>query len=240
MHNAFTITNPFAVTFMEFNSDIPEEARNFFSILSLYTDNPEKMSSFSKSLLDRITYHTQIASTEIAFENLKKMHPSLTESDPFALAYMASNPAIPEEEREILKECFRRTVESEQRTLQRFLAERQGTNSGGNAPLRTPRPQAELSSPETPPFNDFTVNGFATVDSPAKLPTSVSPENHPIPTLILRSGIDQKGGVVGEPLVPYNGSVQISDNYIATSSVITNDNVRGYENSDINVTISDN
>jgi len=27
--------------------------------------------------------------------------------------------------------------------------------------------------------------------SPAKLPTSVSPENHPIPTLILRSGIVQ-------------------------------------------------
>lgn len=170
MHNAFTITNPFAVTFMEFNSDIPEEARDFFSIISLYTDHPEKMSSFSKSLLDRITYHTQISSTEIGFENLKKIHPSFTESDPIALAYMASNPAIPEEDREILKECFRRTVESEQRTLQRFLAEHE---------VQT---------------NDVTVNG----------------------------------------------SVQISDNYIATSSVITNDNVRGYENSDINVTISDN
>jgi hypothetical protein len=155
---------------MEFNSDIPEEARDFFSIISLYTDHPEKMSSFSKSLLDRITYHTQISSTEIGFENLKKIHPSFTESDPIALAYMASNPAIPEEDREILKECFRRTVESEQRTLQRFLAEHE---------VQT---------------NDVTVNG----------------------------------------------SVQISDNYIATSSVITNDNVRGYENSDINVTISDN
>jgi hypothetical protein len=169
MHSAFTLTNPFAVQFMEFNSDISEEARDFFSTLSLYTDHPEKMSSFSKSLLDRITYHTQIASTEIAFENLKKMHPSCTESDPFALAYMASNPAIPEEEREILKECFRRTVESEQKTLQRFLADRE---------VQT---------------NDVAVNG----------------------------------------------TVEISDNYIATSSVIKNDNVRGYENSNIDVSIGD-
>ena len=83
------------------------------------------MSAFSKSLLDRITYHTQVASTEIAFENLKKMHPSFTESNPVALAYMASNPAIPEEEREILKECFRRVVDAEQRNLQKFLADRE-------------------------------------------------------------------------------------------------------------------
>jgi len=83
------------------------------------------MSSFSKSLLERITYHTQTASTEIAFENLKKMHPSFNESNPIALAYMATNPAVPEEEREILKECFRRVVDAEQRNLQKFLAQRE-------------------------------------------------------------------------------------------------------------------
>ena len=88
------------------------------------------MSSFSKSLLERITYHTQTASTEIAFENLKKMHPSFNESNPIALAYMATNPAVPEEEREILKECFRRVVDAEQRNLQRFLKERESTVNG--------------------------------------------------------------------------------------------------------------
>lgn len=127
-------------------------------------------SAFAKSLLDRITYHTQVASTEIAFENLKKMHPSFTESNPFALAYMASNPAIPEEEREILKECFRRTVESEQRTLQRFLKER----------------EIQLNN------------------------------------------------------VIVNGDVNVSNNYIATSSAIDNDNICRHENSDIDVTVSDN
>jgi hypothetical protein len=83
------------------------------------------MSSFSKSLLERITYHTQTSSTEIGFENLRKMHPSFNESNPIALAYMATNPAIPEEEREILKECFRRVVDAEQRNLQKFLAQRE-------------------------------------------------------------------------------------------------------------------
>jgi hypothetical protein len=83
------------------------------------------MSLFSKSLLERMTYHTTSYGTEIGFENLKKMHPSLTETNPITLAYMACNPSIDEDERQILKECFRRAVDSEQRNLQKFLKERQ-------------------------------------------------------------------------------------------------------------------
>jgi hypothetical protein len=87
------------------------------------------MSNFTDELLKKLTYHKSMTSTEIAFENLKKMHPSLSESNPFAIAYMACNPALPEEERENLKKCFKLAMEIEQKkleeTISRFNMERE-------------------------------------------------------------------------------------------------------------------
>lgn len=64
-------------------------------------------SNFSKTLFEKLTYNTKMSSSKIGFENLKKLHPSLNENDIFALAYMALNPAISEEERNIFKECLK-------------------------------------------------------------------------------------------------------------------------------------
>lgn len=62
------------------------------------------MSAFSKKLLE---YHTTTASSEIGFENLKRLHPSLNEDNIYALAIMATNPAVPEEEREMFMQCLK-------------------------------------------------------------------------------------------------------------------------------------
>ena len=67
----------------------------------------EMASKFATELLNRITYHTSTRGTDIAFENLKQKHPSLDTDDIFALASIASNLEISEEDREIIKECIR-------------------------------------------------------------------------------------------------------------------------------------
>lgn len=90
------------------------------------------MSKFAKSLLDRITYHTEMAGTEIAFENLKKLHPSLDSNNPFALAFLSCNPDLSEADKNILRECFKKAMEREQKllenTIARFTIEREYDN----------------------------------------------------------------------------------------------------------------
>jgi len=81
-----------------------------------------KIDTFTDQLLKKLTYHNSMASTEIAFENLKRIHPSLTETNPFALAYMSCNPAISEQERETLRECFKHAMEAEQKQLAILLS----------------------------------------------------------------------------------------------------------------------
>lgn len=81
------------------------------------------MSKFAQSLLERITYHTEMASTEVAFENLKRIHPSLTSDNPFSLALMSCNPAISEEDRNVLRECFKKAMQKEQKILENTIAQ---------------------------------------------------------------------------------------------------------------------
>ena len=80
------------------------------------------MSKFAQSLLERITYNTEMASTEIAFDNLKRMHPSLTPDNPFSLALLSCNPALSEEDRNVLRECFKKAMEKEQKLLENTIA----------------------------------------------------------------------------------------------------------------------
>lgn len=58
---------------------------------------------------------------DIAFENLKRIHPSLNDDNIFALAYMATNPAIPEGDREVIKKCMQIKIDAENEKLQKFL-----------------------------------------------------------------------------------------------------------------------
>jgi len=74
---------------------------------------------FANSLFERINYNTKISSAKIGFDNLKKLSPSLTEDSIYALALMASNPAISEEEREIFKKCLELKCKSEMEVLEK-------------------------------------------------------------------------------------------------------------------------
>jgi hypothetical protein len=47
-----------------------------------------------------LKYHTSLQSTDIAISNLKKFNNKLDENNIVALAFLANNPAISEEERE--------------------------------------------------------------------------------------------------------------------------------------------
>lgn len=61
------------------------------------------MSKFSAKLLE---YHTSQSGSEIYLENMKRIHPSLNEDNIFGLALLATNPALPIEEREVFKKCL--------------------------------------------------------------------------------------------------------------------------------------
>lgn len=78
-------------------------------------------SKYTEELLKRITYNTSISGTDIAFDNLKRMHPSLTDDNILAMAYVASNPAIGEEDRQILTKCMKMKAEAEYNQLKKFL-----------------------------------------------------------------------------------------------------------------------
>lgn len=71
-----------------------------------------------------------MASTEVAFENLKRIHPSLTSDNPFSLALMSCNPAISEEDKNVLRECFKKAMQKEQKMLENTIA--QFTIEAGN------------------------------------------------------------------------------------------------------------
>lgn len=71
------------------------------------------MSDFTKELLKNITYHNEIASTEICMSNLKKISPMFNSNDIFTLAYLITHPEIPENDKEILKQCLKHRIEME-------------------------------------------------------------------------------------------------------------------------------
>jgi hypothetical protein len=51
-------------------------------------------------LFKKVEYHTSLQGTDIAISNLKKFNDKLDENNIIALAFLANNPAISEEERE--------------------------------------------------------------------------------------------------------------------------------------------
>lgn len=69
------------------------------------------MSDFANSILSKISYYKETSSSQICFENMKRIDKNFDENNFFALAYMATNPALPEEEREIFKKCLKIKLE---------------------------------------------------------------------------------------------------------------------------------
>ena len=65
------------------------------------------MSEYSQSLLNRLNYHKSIHNSENAMKNLQYINPKLNESNIFALANLACNQALSEEERKVFLECVR-------------------------------------------------------------------------------------------------------------------------------------
>jgi hypothetical protein len=64
------------------------------------------MSEFSNSFLQKIKLHTSPTSSEIAFNNLKKINSNLDDNNIITMAILASNQTLPNEEREIFKKCL--------------------------------------------------------------------------------------------------------------------------------------
>jgi hypothetical protein len=78
------------------------------------------MSNFAKA--DASIYARELIAnynkpkSQIAFENLKKIDKGLTPDNIFALAYMATNEAIPEEDREIFKQMLQVKIDEHNST----------------------------------------------------------------------------------------------------------------------------
>jgi hypothetical protein len=64
------------------------------------------MSSYAESLLERLQYHTKLRDSKYSVEYLKKIHPKLDENNYLTYAYLATNPALSVEEREIYRKCM--------------------------------------------------------------------------------------------------------------------------------------
>lgn len=65
------------------------------------------MTEYSHSLLNRLNYHKSIYNSENAMKNLQNINPKLNESNIFALANLACNEALTEQERKVFLECVR-------------------------------------------------------------------------------------------------------------------------------------
>lgn len=61
----------------------------------------------AQQLLDRLNYHKTFTSSTNAINNLNRMNPKLNDNNILTHAYLATNPAISEEERKIYVECLK-------------------------------------------------------------------------------------------------------------------------------------
>jgi hypothetical protein len=94
----------------------------------------------SDFVLDLLKKYNQ-GPTEIALSNMQKIDKGFNTDNVFALAYLATNEAIPEADREVFKELVHLKIEANR--SQKILP--QGTNSimpSGTAP--TPPPSLEI------------------------------------------------------------------------------------------------
>jgi hypothetical protein len=83
------------------------------------------MSEYSYALLDRLNYHKNINSSENAIKNLSKINKNLNESNILSLAYLANNPALSEEERNIFMKCVKLKAMQEYEMYSREINELQ-------------------------------------------------------------------------------------------------------------------
>jgi hypothetical protein len=61
----------------------------------------------AQQLLDKLNYHKSLTSSTNAITNLQRINPKLNENNILTHAYLVSNPAISDEEREIYLKCLR-------------------------------------------------------------------------------------------------------------------------------------
>lgn len=61
----------------------------------------------AQQLLDRLNYHKSFTSSTNAINNLKRMNSKLNDNNILTHAYLATNPAISEEERNIYMQCLK-------------------------------------------------------------------------------------------------------------------------------------
>lgn len=61
----------------------------------------------AQQLLDRLNYHKSLTSSTNAITHLSKLNPALNDSNILTHAYLASSPAIKDDEREIYMQCLK-------------------------------------------------------------------------------------------------------------------------------------
>lgn len=78
-------------------------------------ENPESFlkQTYAQQLLDRLNYHKSLQSSENAIKYLNKLNSKLNDNNILTHAYLASNPAISEEERKIYLECLKVKAQTE-------------------------------------------------------------------------------------------------------------------------------
>lgn len=61
----------------------------------------------AQQLLDRLNYHKSLTSSTNAITHLSKLNPALNDSNILTHAYLASSPALADNEREIYTQCLK-------------------------------------------------------------------------------------------------------------------------------------
>lgn len=67
------------------------------------------------------TYHTSLQGSSIALENLNKLNTQLDENNIVSLAYLATNPYIPEEDREKYDKKMKEKAQSEYTMYSKYI-----------------------------------------------------------------------------------------------------------------------
>lgn len=79
------------------------------------------MSSVAASLLERLQYNTKPVGIDIGLQNLQKLHPQLTETNPLSIAALISNPAIPDTDKAQFWDVMKILVEREQKMYADYI-----------------------------------------------------------------------------------------------------------------------
>ncbi len=79
------------------------------------------MSSVAASLLQRLQYHTKPVGVDIALQNLKKLHPSLDDTNPLSIASLVANELLPEQDRDQFREALRILLDREQNLYANYI-----------------------------------------------------------------------------------------------------------------------